>query len=172
MLLEAIRAKERSNEIMNYDEEDKGGTQQSMSKLVDDAAASDTAATSATPNAADSSRDAALTGSKIGKKTNVPAVFSGTHDWIAFSDLAQLAATDYSFARVDSQHCKEVLGRSSLEGTVTIFSPRQSPMDGAVFTFPNNSKVNTMTRKALLAHFLETRFKSMVVGELSPRASF
>ena len=94
--------------------------------------------------------------------------FNSTHDWVAFVDHARLATTDYTFARVQSDKCAGLLGQESTSGTVTLFPHSEFVSEKAVFSFPNVSTTNIMTRRLLLEHFLETRMKSMHVGELTP----
>ena len=101
--------------------------------------------------------------SKDTKDSAVPT-YNITHDYQSFIELAQVYGGDYVFARIQSQNCPSILGSTSLLGTVTILMDDMH----SVFTFPNVSSVPIESRTALLSNFLETRLKSMVVGELTP----
>ena len=97
------------------------------------------------------------------KDSAVPT-YNITHDYQSFIELAQVSGGDYVFARIKSKNCPSILGSTSLLGTATILMDEMH----SVFTFPNVSSVPIESRTALLSNFLETRLKSMVVGELTP----
>ena len=101
--------------------------------------------------------------------SNVPNVtvksYNRTHDYKAFSELAEISSGDYIFVRVNQQElCTRVLGVNSTYGTATlVFNSVYS-----VFTFPIVTTIDVSAREDLLSHFVEAHSKSIVVGELTP----
>ena len=107
----------------------------------------------------------------------VEVSYNRTHDYQAFLETAEELGGDFVFARLSSELCART-GRSLVVGTATIFvrnttnagemislSQTTTPV---VFHFPNITTIDIDSRRSVLNHFLETKQKTMTVGELSP----